>query len=258
MNLQVLLSIMNRDDFTIVEKMNIQSKAIVINQCDKNQFEKLRYKGNSIEFISLAERGVGLSRNNALMRATEDICLFADDDIVYVDGYKDIVINAFQNNPKADFIVFNVPSKNPDDPSSIIKRKNRVRFFTCQRYGTFQMAVKTKKIREKNIYFSLLFGGGAKYSAGEDSIFITECIKKKLKVYAEPTIIGTVSQQESTWFKGYTDKFFLDRGALFHCLWKKWAWILCLQFAIRHRKMFRQDKGWVEAYLLMRKGTKLF
>ena len=35
----------------------------------------------------LNERGIGLSRNTALMRATADIILFADEDVTYKDGY---------------------------------------------------------------------------------------------------------------------------------------------------------------------------
>ena len=43
---------------------------------------------------------------NALMRADADICLFADDDMVYEDNYVEIIENAFRDNPYADVIVF--------------------------------------------------------------------------------------------------------------------------------------------------------
>ena len=88
MRLQVLISTMHQTDHSLLDKMNIQSDAIVINQCDRNEIEEFEYKGHHIQWMSLKERGVGLSRNTALMRADADIVLFADDDVIYDDGYE--------------------------------------------------------------------------------------------------------------------------------------------------------------------------
>ncbi|MGP4105992.1 glycosyltransferase family A protein [Virgibacillus sp. L01] len=256
MKLQVLVSTMHQTDHNLLEKINIKSDAIVINQCDRNEVEEFNHNGNDIKFMSLAERGVGISRNSALMRATADICLFADDDVTYVDNYPKLILEAFQQQPDADMIVFNVPSTNHDRPFKRIKQKGRVRWFNSLKYGTIRMAIKTESIKKENIYFSLLFGGGAKYGSGEDSLFIFDAIKSGLKVYADPAVIGKVSQEESTWFKGYTDKYFFDKGALYACLSKSWSKLLALQFVIRHKEMFRNEKHWLDAYKLMVKGMK--
>ncbi|MHB1391564.1 MAG: glycosyltransferase family A protein [Clostridia bacterium] len=256
MNLQVLVSTMHQSDHSLLEKMNIQSDAIIINQCNRNEFEEFEYKDYLIRFISFAERGVGLSRNNALMRSTADICLFADEDVSYIDGYKEIIVKAFEDKPEVDMILFNVPSTNSDRPSFIISKRSRIRWYNCLKYGAVKMAAKVEKLKEANVYFSLLFGGGAKYSAGEDSLFIAECIKKGLKVYANPTVIGYVSQKDSSWFEGYTDKYFMDKGVFYRCISKWWAGLLCLQFCIRHRNMFEEDKSWKEAFHLMIRGIR--
>jgi glycosyltransferase involved in cell wall biosynthesis len=256
MNLQVLVSTMNQKGHSLLEKMNIYSDAIIVNQCEKTEFEEFDYKGNCIRFLSLEEKGIGLSRNNALMRATSDICLLADDDVTYKSNYEDLVCNAFKDNPLADIIVFNVPSTNPKRPSQEIRRSGRVRRFNSLKYGAVRIAFKTTKIKEANIYFSLLFGGGAIYGSGEDSLFLYECIKKKLKVYACPTVIGYVSQEDSSWFSGYTDKYFIDKGVLFSHLFDKYSTLMCLQFAVRHREMFASKKNWREVFMLMKKGSK--
>lgn len=258
MNIQVLASTMYQNDYSILEKMNIQSDAIFINQCNRYSYEQFQYNGNTIKFLSFAERGVGLSRNNALMRATADIALFADEDMIYVNGYKKIIIEAFQENPKADVLIFNVPSSNPKRPLHFIKNKRRVRFNNCLKYGAVSMAVRTSKIKNENIFFSLLFGGGAKYSAGEDSLFIANCIKKGLKIYTNPQIIGYVGQEESSWFNGYNDKYFIDKGVFFKCLSKKWAKILCLQFALRHGKSYSNEKSVTQSIKLMFEGVNSF
>ncbi|CAG9612121.1 hypothetical protein BACCIP111899_01293 [Bacillus rhizoplanae] len=256
MDLQVLVSTMHQDNHSLIERMNIQSDVIVVNQCDRNEFEEFMYKGYNVQFLSFPERGVGLSRNNAFMRATADICIFADDDLTYCDNYKEMILTSFKNNPDADIIVFNVPSTNPDRPSYQIKKSGRVRLFNCLKYGAVRFAVRTDKVRKANIHFSLLFGGGAKYGSGEDSLFIFECIKKGLKVYAEPKVIGYVSQEDSSWFTGYTDKYFIDKGALYASLSKRWAKLLIFQFALRHRNMYKNYKTWTSALKLMLKGIR--
>ena len=75
MKLQVLVSTMHQTDYSLLEKMNIQSDAIVINQCDRDGIERFSFpfRGHDILWMSMNERGVGLSRNNALMRATGDM-----------------------------------------------------------------------------------------------------------------------------------------------------------------------------------------
>jgi glycosyltransferase involved in cell wall biosynthesis len=256
MDLQVLVATMHQSDHSLLEKMNIQSDAIIANQCDRNEFEEFDYKGHSIKYLSLSERGVGLNRNNALMRATADICLFADDDVRYVDNYKDIIIETFKKNPKADMIVFNVPCTNIKRQGYEIQKEKRVRLYNCLRYGTFRMAVRTESVRKTNVHFSLLFGGGARYGSGEDSLFIMESIKKGCKVYASPRVIGKVTHNESTWFSGYIDKFFIDKGALYALLSKRFAKLLCLQFCLRRKNIFKGSKTWLEAYKLMLKGVK--
>lgn len=256
MNLEILVSTMHQKDNILIERMNIQSDAIIINQCNENGFEEVEYRGNIIRVYSFAERGVGLSRNSALMRASADIVLFSDEDVSYVENYKKIIGDSFMENPNADVLIFNVPSTNPNRPSHIVNRRSRVRIYNCLKYGAVNIAIRTTKVRKANIYFSLLFGGGAKYSAGEDSLFISDCIKRGLKVYTVPKTIGYVSQEESSWFEGYTDKYFIDKGIFFSFFAKRWAGLLCLQFAIRHKSTFRNDKSIYEAVKLMFKGIK--
>lgn len=256
MKIQVLVSTMYQTDHSILDKMNIQTDAIIINQCSENKIEEFDYKGNKIKFLSFNERGVGLSRNNALMRTSAEICIFADEDVTYEDDYQQDIINAFKENPKADIILFNILSKNPTRPSFVISNNKIVRRYNCLKYGAVRIAAKTERIKQANIYFSLLFGGGAKYSSGEDSLFLFECIKKGLKVYKNQKVLGYVSQENSTWFNGYTDKFFDNKGVFYYFLSKRWAKFMCLQFVIRHRKMFGERRSWRDNYRLMIKGIE--
>lgn len=260
MTFQVLVSTMHQINTDLVKKMNIQSDAIIINQTDYNDTTEFKYGNKNIKFYSFNERGVGLSRNTALMRATADICLFADDDVSYVSNYEQIIIEEFQKNPTADIIVFNVPStnKDPRQKDYIASKWKKLNYFNCFRHGTFRIAVKRDVILKNNIFFTLLFGGGAKYSAGEDSLFLADCIRKGLLVYESPTVIGKVSHSESTWFFGYTDKYFRDKGAFYACFSKHIPFLWCLQFAVRRKKLYSRDKTFHQACMLMAQGIREF
>jgi glycosyltransferase involved in cell wall biosynthesis len=238
MKLQVVASVMNQSDYSLIDKMNIKTDAIFINQCDKFELGRIRKKGKTIDFYSLPEKGVGLSRNTGLMRANADVVLLADDDVEYDNDYEQKVLEAFSRNPGADMLFFNLPSQNPDRPEYIITKFGRVRWYNSLRYGAFRIAIRTESFKRCGVNFSLQFGGGARYSSGEDSLFIYNCLAKGMKAYAVPETIGTVRQEESTWFDGYTDSFFLDKGSLFAAISSRWGRAFAVYYILRNYKTF--------------------
>jgi hypothetical protein len=79
---------------------------------------------------------------------------------------------------------------------------------------------------------------------------LTDCLRKGLKIYAVPEFIATLTEERaSTWNSAYDDKYFQDQAALYkkisHLLWKA----LCLQDAIRHRKLY--NCSWIYSYKKM-------
>lgn len=237
MKVQVLIATMHQRDYSLLEKMNIQTDAIVGNQTDENSVEEFEWKGNNIRWLSFNEKGVGLNRNNALMRADGDICLFADDDMVYYDDYINIVTEAFKDHPDADVIVFNIEEINPT--RYIIKKTRKVWYHNYLRYGTARVAIRLKSIKEHGISFNLCFGGGTEHCHGEDNIFLTDCLKRKLKIYAVPKYIAKLTdERKSTWNEGYDRKYLVDQGILYRTISKRWWRLLCLQDAIKHHKEY--------------------
>lgn len=169
--MQFLVSAVKEDVETLAERMNLQADAIIVNQCDENAYREYTYQGHTMKCYSFAERGVGLSRNNCLMRADGDLCVFADEDIVYRPGAARAIALEFEKNPKADMILFDMEV--PRDRATYhIDTYGRVRWYNCGRYPTYSFAARTEKLHEANVTFSLLFGGGARYSNGEDSLFL--------------------------------------------------------------------------------------
>lgn len=249
MGIQVLVAAMNQTDHSLLERLNINTDVIVGNQCDRNEIEEFQFHGYRAKYLNFAERGVGLNRNNALMRADGEICLIADDDMRYVDGYEKIVENAFLSHPDADMIIFNLKEKKPT--RYIIKKEEKVGYLNYLRYGAARIAVKLKSVRENGIYFNQCFGGGTEHCHGEDNIFLTDCLKAGLKIYAVPVMLAELTEErESTWNAGYDDKFLRDQGALFKAISRKYWKLLCLQDALRRSKRY-YGITWKKAYKKM-------
>lgn len=237
MKYQLLVSTMNQKDFSLVDTMKIDSNAIIINQSNDNRYEKIYVNNNCIEMYTFNEKGVGLSRNSAFMRSGSEIIEFADDDMIFVSGYREKVINEFDKNPNADAILFSIQSLNSDRPFHKISKTKRINRMESRKYGCARLAVRREKLIYNNISFSLLFGGGAKYGAGEDTVLINDLIKKGLKVYVSPIKIADVKQDNSTWFEGYTDKYYFDKGALMCATHPSICNFISLLMAIKHSKM---------------------
>ncbi len=255
MKIQMLVSAVNQDVRTLAERMNIRTDAVVINQCGENSYEEYNHCSHAVCCYSFKERGVGLSRNSALMRAQAEISVFADEDIIYEDGYEKKIELAFDNNKEADMILFNVKVA-PSRRTYWNEGEKRIRWYNYGRYPAYSIAARTDSLHRANVSFSLLFGGGAKYSNGEDSLFLRDCLKKRLKIFASTEVIGEEKERESTWFHGYNDKFFRDRGVLYHFLYGKMAVPFSLRFLLAHREEMCREIGWKKAYGLMKEGIE--
>lgn len=262
MRIQVLVASMNQTNHSLVKRMNLQTDAIIGNQCDRNEIEKFECDGLQITYLSFAERGVGLNRNNALMRADADVCLFADDDMVYKDGYSKIIQDAFERHPDADILAFNLEESKASDGHFIPKRKkikkeSRVSFFNCLRYGTARIAVRLRAIRLNGISFNLCFGGGTPFCHGEDNLFVVSCLGKGLKMYSIPETIATLTEErESSWNGGFDNRYVMDQGMLFRCMSRKYWKLLCLQDALRRHSSYKMS--FLTAYKKMVLGGKRF
>lgn len=256
MKIQTLIVTTEQVDHSLLEKMNVQTDAIIGNQCDRNEVEAFDYSGHSIKWISMCERGVGLNRNTVMMRSEADICVFADDDMVFHDGYADTVKKVFEEYSDADIIVFNLDERVPKryNNSKVIK----VNLKNYGKYGAARIAFRRHSVHMAGVFFHLMFGGGAVYSSGEDTVFIHECLKRKLKIIAVPIAIAELkNERESTWFSGYNDKFFVDKGVLYGHIYRKRARFIALYNCLKHRKDCYREYGWRKAYQRMCEGIRI-
>lgn len=255
MTIETLVVTVDQHDHSLPQRMNLQTDALIGNQADFEGEERIICNGKCVTFLTDTQRGVGRNRNKILQRASAQICVFADDDMRFVDGYPQIVENAFLECPGADILVFNLIERNP---RRYVNRKiTPVGYTNYARYGAARIAVRTESVIRSGIRFSLLFGGGARYGSGEDTIFLRECLGAGLKIMAVPYAIAEIDQTaHSTWFQGYNEKFFADKGALYSCLYGAAAQVFCARFLIRYRRKYWSEYPLREAWRAMRSGIK--
>ena len=109
MNFEVLLSCMNRDEFSIIESSNLKNvNTLIINQCDSDEEIDLDEKHR---IINTSTRGLSISRNIAIDNAIGDICLFCDDDEILISNLEEQITDAYEQITDADIIVFKISNK---------------------------------------------------------------------------------------------------------------------------------------------------
>lgn len=240
MKIEVLVSTMNQKDISsLISKMNIQTDAVVINQCDRNGYEEIEYKGNKIRVFNCQERGLSKSRNRAIKESKADICIIADDDMTYVDNYEKIISNRYLENKKADILAFYVEDS---ESKKKMKKKSRIKYLNSMKLRSVQLTFRREKICTQNILFDNEFGTGTDNYMGEENIFLFDCLRKGIKIYYIPNTIAKLNDSESTWFEGYNRKYFNVKGKAYYRMTKVFYPILILQFAVRKRKLYKEEK----------------
>ncbi len=256
---QVLVAAMHQTDGLLFEKMHLATDAVIGNQCDRCENEEYRFGEHTAYYYSRPSRGVGLNRNTTLLYAGEGIVTFADEDMVFADGYSDIIQKAFEEIPKADAIIFNIETIGADMGRRQNDRIKRLHFYNAMNYGAARVSARGDVLKRENLLFHTCFGGGTRYSAGEDTLFILGMLKKKMRVYVYPATIASVDQTSSTWFNGYNEKYFYDKGAVFAAVSRRWAKLLCLQEFLRHKSTYASSGiDFKSQYRLAKEGIKAF
>lgn len=257
MRIETLVATIDRTDHALPEQMNIQTDTLIGNQCGYSSTEKISVNGHDAVFFNTADRGIGRNRNLLLQKATADICVLADDDMKFVDDYPHIAEHAFSECPDADILVFNLIEKKPR--RYVNKKIMRVRWYNYAKYGAARLAVRRDALIGSDISFSLSFGGGAQYGSGEDTIFLSDCLKKGLKIYAVPYALAEIDQDAaSTWFNGYNEKYFHDKGALYKRLHPTLWSVFMLRFLVKICRKPENSISFFKAMKLMASGAAHF
>ncbi|MCF2627778.1 glycosyltransferase family 2 protein [Fusobacterium mortiferum] len=211
--IEVLLSCMNQKDFSITEKMNLTTDILIVNQCNENKYEERVVNGKKQRMIYTTQRGLSQSRNELLNNMEGDIGILCDDDVIYKKDYEAKIKKAYLELKNADIVIFNMNELNLNSRKKSKKITLKRRAPKYKNYSSVRITFKKDSFYKNNLWFNKNFGVGAKYSLGEESLLLREANRKKLKIYEYPEIIADVDFSNSSWFKGFNEKYFYDKGA---------------------------------------------
>lgn len=253
-SVEVLISAMHQKDFRIFEKTNISSDALMINQCEEEKYFEVEKEFGKFRILSTTERGLSNSRNMALKNAVGTYCLLCDDDEFLYEGYKEKIIEAYQQYPRADIICFQIKRKNKEYSNNYRK----INYLTSLRVSSWQITFKLKDLQKANIKFDPNFGSGTPIGSGEENIFLYDCLRAGLNIYYVPICIGEVAQNKSQWFVGFTEKYFINRGVIIRRLMGRWYGMLyCIYFSISKYQKYHVDISFFRVIRLLIKGMNM-
>lgn len=245
MKIELLLSCMHQFDFSIVEKSNIKSDTLIINQCDKDSIiKRSNFYNNEVSFealmINTIQKGLSKSRNMAISHAQGDICIIADDDESFVENYYDIIKNAYNENPSADLIAFSVVREGKSYP----KKSFQINYLHALRISSVQITFRRESIINKSINFDETMGAGSGNGGGEENKFLFDCIRKGLQIYYCPKVIAIVNSSNSVWYEGFNEKYFLDKGWAFKKIMGGFLGFLnIIRFVIMKYPFYKKEIG---------------
>lgn len=242
---------MGQNDLSLISESKITSDTVMINQCDENKILSEKVGSAQVRMICTTERGLTKSRNMAIRESDADICLLCDDDEIFESGYEQGIINAYENIPDADVIAVrmkNVPCAFGDEA----KRLSGKDLF---KIASWQISFKRKSIISAGVFFDELLGAGTSNGAEEELKFLTDCQKAGLKIYYAPVTVASVKQEKSTWFSGFDEKFFENRGATTRYIlgfFKSSAY--AVYYVLKKKDMYKDDISSVGAFKAIFRG----
>ena len=121
-DIQILISTINRTNFDFLKAMFVFSdfsnfNLLIINQTTPDKL--LQSDFENVEVINSFDKGLSKSRNLALQKASKDLVILTDDDVVFQSSFEDFVLNAFNSNPNHDGFRFQYENENEIYPKNI-------------------------------------------------------------------------------------------------------------------------------------------
>ena len=251
MKFEILLSCMNLCGEDIIERSHITSSTLIVNQCGRDDYQEYEKNGKKIRIFSVNDRGLTKSRNFAIRTSKADICLLCDDDEVFVDNCETGIIKAYEDIPEADVIIFDIGNRQTGQK----KVPKKLNYFELMHVASWQISFRRESLIRNDVYFDERMGAGSGNGAEEELKFLTDCRKKGLNIYYVPFVIADVAQTKSTWFKGYNEEFFVNRGnTTRYIMGYVPAFFYAVYYSVRKRRMFDEKTTAFKAFRLILRG----
>ncbi len=234
--LEVLLSCMHQQDDALVRSARLTGDVLLVNQCGQDGYREYPTARGTARMFSTQQRGLTRSRNMAIDLSRGEICLLCDDDEEFAPDYEERILRAYDSLPGADLIIFKMSNR----PASFPDRVQRLRFPLTMKVSSWQISFRRERLLEAGVRFDVLLGAGTGNGAEEELKFLLDCERAGLRIYYVPTEIAAVRQESSTWYHGFTEEFFENRGATTrYILGVPLAAAYGVYYIVRKRRLYR-------------------
>lgn len=258
MVVETLIAAMNLKDVNenenLIKNMNVKGKSITINQITKDGIDIFSDINKENRIISFKEKGLSKSRNKAISNSIGDICIIADDDMIYEDNCEEIIKNSYDKYKDADIIAFYVESLNKERPLHKLN-EGKLSFKDTLKLASVQITFKKESFIKKGLKFNEIFGAGARYNCGEENILLSDACKKGMNIYFVNEKIANVLNETSTWWSGIFDEnYFKVKGACYYMIDKENYKKLIDDFATRKYDIYKNNFSRQQAIDFMLEG----
>ena len=216
-SLEILISTKDRDNLDFLNNIFVNYNAHSIPILIINQTQNLNFScphSYNINLINVNEIGLSKSRNLAIANAKADICLLADDDIVYENNFESIIINAFNLNPSADIITFKMNDfkGNSFKDYPIIKKHNKK---SLSFVNSVVIAFRRNSIISNKVFFDENFGLGSTFQTADEYVFLRNALNLNLNIVFHNEVILS-HPVDSSGKDVASDRILFAKGALFY------------------------------------------
>ena len=218
LRVEVLVTTMNKsisDMVLLAKKMKINSDAIIRSQSSAlDPIDKTIENGiYKLRLVISNDRGLSLNRNSLLDLSSADLIIFADDDEIFMDNYKDKILSDFSSPNTPDCIEYSVSR---DYAKSIHFKDGNNTFLKSSSFGVWAVVIKRSVLLNKKIRFDNRIGSGAPIYCGEDSVFKKDLFKNKVIFFTSSfVLVHNENRKVSSWYTGDDERVFLSRSIIY-------------------------------------------
>lgn len=259
MNIEVLVATMRQTDFSKVTEMNIQTDVLIANQDARCAYEERDFGAFMARMVTTDTVGASLNRDLAIFYARGDVVIFADDDQIFTDDYAAAVREAFSEHPDADAVKFYCESRNPERPFSYQRPEctKMAGRWSLTSAGVHAFAVKRSFLLDNGLLFDVRVGPGRYIYCGEDSQFLNDLRRAGARIYLSDKLISYAKQDGSSWFEGYTERYFISAGYTYQKLYGLLAPLAALRRVIKTRRRPDCNAPFRSAFTAALKGIRM-
>ena len=168
---------------------------------------------DDVQIVTIKGKGLSRNRNNALEYAKSDICLIADDDVIYDISGIERLCQYYENNPDIDLIAFQFSSNSSKKkyPSMDFDLRKSPKGYSV---SSIEISFRREKVQGKLFFNELLGLGSPMCDSGEENLFILDCLNLDLNCHYYPFSIVFHEGESTGRSRGGETRVIFSRGVL--------------------------------------------